>query len=128
MADLLPCPNKECRSHRPLHVAAILRTFNVSCGCGVSGPHAGNVEDAVAAWNALPRQPQWTEYDGTEATLPPGGTIVILKHYTRTCVAKFIESWTNEMDSLWAIQLNFSEDLESVAIGDKWWPLPGGGE
>jgi hypothetical protein len=31
-------------------------------------------KDAIDAWNALPRAPQWTMYDGMEETLPEDGT------------------------------------------------------
>lgn len=190
--ELKPCPNPLCAKSLPFAEA-----FKISCHtCGTSGAIHVDRDKSVAAWNALPRQPQVSTdrlqtiaasisgildcsatadqcmatierhvsrtgqkvkelmaensalmrdalmrerdalkarlagvvYDGTPQTLPPGGSIVVLKHHTRTCVARFVESWTNEMDDLWAIQLNFSEDLEIVAIGDTWWPLPGGGE
>jgi hypothetical protein len=57
-----------------------MQKHRVECDCGVCGPWADTETEAVAAWNALPRAPRWTEYDGTEYTLPKPGQWVLVEN------------------------------------------------
>lgn len=71
---LKPCPNPSCKKSMPA-----VGGFKILCNtCGTSGPTHINISDAVDAWNALPRAPQWTTYDGTPETLPENGGRVLV--------------------------------------------------
>lgn len=111
--ELKPCPNHECPNPMDLNCGHAGGCWWVSCACGCRSPAItkerrviDNREAAVAAWNALPRAPRWTEFDGAEATRPKYGDVCLVEtHYG----AKFtVSSW----------------DFE---IGDRWMHWPEGG-
>lgn len=96
--------------HNPLHVG---RVVCWSCHRQILA------EDAVAAWNALPRKTKWVTYDGTEETLPEQETAVIISTngvVQRACVQRYDEYW------------DFGEDVVGplkISVGDRWTPWPG---
>lgn len=60
---LKPCPGCGCT-----HLHFEIGIFRVSCGgdCLMKGPKKDSMEDAIAAWNALPRPLRWTKELPTE--------------------------------------------------------------
>lgn len=116
--ELKPCPNQECPNPTELNCGHAGGCWWVSCCCGVRSPAITRDrkvietrESAIASWNALPRSPHWTEYDGTEATLPPKGSQILVRDSR------------GRLSILW-------EDCEGefpIEKGEKWTHVPEGG-
>lgn len=108
MDKLLPCPNPLCSKSLP-HVEA----FRVSCyTCWTGGAIKVNREDAIAAWNALPRWPQWTTFSWDDNATHPGDRDIILVE--RNDGSRFL--------------LRGDHSLLGIMDGDRWIPWPGGVE
>ena len=79
MSELKPCPNPECRripSHEGFASGGPL--FQMTCDCGTCGPWADSIATATAAWNALPRAPQWVAFS-PEAIEPFRDKLVLIR-------------------------------------------------
>lgn len=113
MDRLLPCPHCGFAENDEEQFAINPRQGEqiVCPKCLMSGPSAKSFDFAIAAWNALPRTPRWTEYDGTEQTLPPKGSFVFT-------LLLYGHGWLIRGD----------RERLFWAVGDKWWPIPEGGE
>ena len=123
--EVKPCP--ACGK------SAIVRDFcgfiTVECRfCGMGGPNGSTNQDAIAAWNDLPRAPQWTTYDGTPGTLPEPMTTVIIRAIHH-CGPKGeqLQASGNLFDGaaalIWWID---GRGFVRLEVGDTWWPMPGG--
>ncbi|WP_085908323.1 hypothetical protein [Kiloniella majae] len=59
MSELKPCPNPECGHKSDIPEISTDIGFgrepHVWCMCGVRGPQAGTGQEAIKAWNSLPR-------------------------------------------------------------------------
>lgn len=113
--ELNPCPNPLCGTTKALRTYYRTGGYTrIACNCGVSGPYAQDESEAGRRWNVLPRQPQWTEYDGSENTLPLEGTYVLIESGRSRDRFSFL----------------YRKRHTIFEIGDRWmpWPLPGGGE
>ena len=65
---LLSCPFPGCNGDGEMIPEGYNHEAQVTCkkcARAVMG-ESGTLEDAIAAWNALPRGPQWTTYAGEE--------------------------------------------------------------
>lgn len=127
--ELKPCPwcghsaEMEPQGYRNEALA-----FCPKCSRGVTG-ECGDIDDAIAAWNTLPRAPKWTEYDGTEGTLPPEGVQVLIEisfpgHsgvVTFNTVGK--RSSQTLSGSIWWEML--MADPWEIHEGNRWMPWPG---
>ena len=61
MPEVMPCP--ECGSTDILTISGHISSFRWwvrCCGCGRQGSCCKTEEDAIAAWNKLPRAIRWT--------------------------------------------------------------------
>lgn len=61
MPEVMPCP--ECGSTDILTISGHISSFRWwvrCCGCGRQGSCCKTEEDAISAWNALPRALTWT--------------------------------------------------------------------
>lgn len=78
------------------------------------------IRQEAAEWNTLPRAPHWTEYDGTEATLPPSDEYVLVSAKAGWRDYDKCRDRGEMME--WRCQ---GLPLE---IGDRWMPWPEGVE
>jgi len=115
---LRECPNQSCDSRGEPYIESDYneymnyRRYRGVCSCGTSGPWCENEKDAIAAYNALPRAPQWTTYTGEPGTLPPPDN-----GKNNYCV---------ELPNGY----RYVGSRDDIAIGETWMPWPGakGGE
>ena len=114
MDKLLPCP--WCKSKQVEAFPAHAASYAPSVLCHMCG-NAVDAEDAIAAWNAIPRQPQWTKYTGNEDTMPPILAAIIVEDGE----AKFACRHSADGECY-----DVDGDGYTLPIGAKWMPWPGG--
>ena len=125
--ELKECPNPSCTSKfDPIcyHTGGLLQ---VRCRCGSSGPFKHSEEDAIAAWNALPRKVKWVTYDGTEEKLPPKDTKCCVELVGRHHILKAI-AWRYDSGGQLINNEYWQEKgagLSRIVAGDRWTPWPG---
>lgn len=131
--ELRPCP--WCGHDEPtvdyVSVEEVSQSWGVTCpNCErtVEGAQ-GEKDDAIAAWNAIPRAPKWTEYDGTESTLPIDEKLCCVE-LTGKLLPRRTLAWRYMYDSSGISVLDpcWQEDgvgLSRIIVGDRWLPWPG---
>lgn len=112
---LEPCP--WCDSTHVEAFPAHAASYAPSVLCHACG-RAVDAEDAVTAWNLLPRKLKWTTYDGTESTLPTLEEIVCAKLSHLSTIA-----WRRDFDgiSYWMFQ---DGRRQMIVNRDRWTPWP----
>lgn len=76
MTDLRECPNPRCANARHITVASAETWNEVICGdCGMRGPNENTRDEAIALWNALPREERWVPVEEDDS-YPNGGTVL----------------------------------------------------
>lgn len=125
MDELKPCP--WCGGIYVEAFPAHAASYAPSVLCHACG-RAVDDEDAISAWNALPRAPQWVKYDGTQSTLP-----IILDH---VLIESGEHRYLGRLTYLSTVgrphwQVNDEEEpVFMCKAGDRWtpWPQSQGGE
>jgi len=116
MDELRECPwcgKSDVRYFEPYNPLRIGRVVCWRCSRQIVA------ENAVAAWNALPRKAGWMTYDGTEETLPATyGPFPVERQNSRGKIEHFVWCFTagNWINSRGAVP---------PKLGDRWTPWPG---
>lgn len=128
MSDKLrECPNCKTVPDKIENVRLRQDGIVVDCpSCHMRGPAMMTEGRAIAAWNALPRAPQWVTYTGEAKTLPVEGTeILICDKYghnpnrAHQASRQGVECPRYVVDTVLA---------RAWKVGDRWMPWPKGEE
>lgn len=113
---LKPCP--WCGSDKvgvdfyaDIHGHRIFSVFCDPCDRAISGN--GEEDSAIAAWNALPRAPHWTEYDGSSLTLPGEDEQIILSRHQSSG-----HLFCGSAKPCWWVDAR--KDFVPLLVGDRW--------
>jgi len=106
---ILPCPNPKCRSKFVMTDTSPSGADIVTCcTCFMHGPYCDTEESAIAAWNALPRTPEWQEQpkvnEWNRWTDGTCNNVTFIRQDGTGVVSGCVMHWKE--------------------IGDRWFPIP----